>query len=103
MPGGSPVGARLKRAFLVQFDLAKCPALMNLIWIAHHMSRAGVVPTSGDILDLYHAVPAYTYCDVFVTDKRVADYIRRLRNPRARFAAVFRSLPEALRHIKSIL
>jgi hypothetical protein len=103
LPGGAPVGAHLRRAFLVQFDLAKCPALMNLVWIVHHMSRAGLRPEPGDILDLYHAIPAYTYCDVFVTDKRVADFIRRLRNPEGRFAATFKGLPAALRHVENLL
>jgi hypothetical protein len=103
LPGGAPVGARLKRAFLVQFDLARCPALMNLVWIVHQMSRAGLRPESGDILDLYHAIPAYSYCDVMVTDKRIADFIRRLRNPEGRFAATFRSLPMALRYIEGVV
>jgi len=103
LPGGTPVGPRLRRAFLVQLDLARCPALMNLIWIVHHMSRAGMRPEPGDILDLYHAIPAYSYCDVFVTDKRIADFIRRLKDPQGRFAATFRSLPQALRYIEGIL
>lgn len=103
LPGGKPVSLRLKRAFHVQFDLSRCPALMNLIWIVHHMSRAGMTPDSGDILDLYHAIPAYTYCDVFVTDKRIADFIRRLQNPQGRFAATFKSLSQALRYVEGML
>jgi len=103
LPGGAPVTPRVKHAFLVQFDLARCPVLMNLIWIVHHMSRAGLHPEPGDILDLYHAVPAYSYCDVFVTDKRIADFIRRLKNPPGRFAATFKSLPQALRYIENVL
>jgi hypothetical protein len=103
LPGGTPVTPRVKHAFLVQFDLARCPALMNLIWIVHHMSRAGLIPEAGDILDLYHAIPAYSYCDVFVTDKRIADFIRRLKNPPGRFAATFKSLPQALRYIEGIV
>ena len=100
---GMRVGARLRQAFLAQFDLARCPSLMNLIWIVHHMSRAGLRPEPGDIMDLYHAIPAYTYCDVFVTDKRIADFIRRLRNPQGRFAATFRSLPHAVRFIEGLI
>jgi len=102
-PGGAPVTPRVKHAFLAQFDLARCPALLDLIWIVHHMSRAGLHPEPGDILDLYHAVPAYSYCDVFVTDKRIADFIRRLKNPPGRFAATFKGLPQALRYIENVL